>query len=88
MNDSKFLSPTLRAETVAERVFEKVVRGESGFVVLPRTHEWLAMSVRAWPWWLQVGLSKRLKRTMKVVEERQREKEEKEGRGQNVKETS
>jgi len=63
-NRSKFLSPTLDAQTVAERVFEKVVSGDSGFVVLPRTHEWLACSIRALPYWLQAYMREDLKGVM------------------------
>lgn len=61
VNKNKFLSPTLQPETVAEAVFEKVISGSSGFVVLPKTHAWFAQTVRSWPWWLQKGISDGLK---------------------------
>lgn len=67
-NQSKFLSPTLDAQTVAEAIFEKVLRGQSGFVVLPRTHEWLACSIRALPFWVQDYLRGELKGVMLGVE--------------------
>ncbi|MCJ1243612.1 hypothetical protein MMC30_000809 [Trapelia coarctata] len=63
-NRSKFLSPTLDAQTVAECVFEKVVSGQSGLVVLPKTHEWLACTIRALPFWWQGYMRDDLKGVM------------------------
>lgn len=74
-NQSKFLSPTLDAQTVAEAVIEKVLRGESGFVVLPRTHEWLACSIRALPFWVQDYMRGDLKGVMVGVEALWKKKE-------------
>ena len=67
-NDSHFLSPTLHAETVAEAEFEKIMSGEGGLVVLPKTHSWLAMTIRAWPMWMHRGTIDRLKEVMRSVE--------------------
>ncbi len=72
-NDSKFLSPTLHAETVAEEIFKKIMKAESGFVVLPKTHAWLAMMIRSYPYWIQRGLSQKLKDTMRDVEKETQE---------------
>ena len=73
LNKSWFLSPTLRVETVAEAVFEKIVSGDSGTVVLPRTHGWLAMTMRALPWWWQVGMGREMRYIMEGPERVQME---------------
>ena len=65
VNKSNFVSPTLDAESVAEAVFEKVVSGDSGFVVLPKIHYWVATTVRAWPYWMQMGIAKGLAEVMR-----------------------
>lgn len=77
--EKSFLSPWLEPQTVAEGIFEKVVRGESGFLVLPKTHAWLAMGVRGWPWWLQVGVVGRIKDVMRALGEKEMERLEREG---------
>ena len=60
VNKSKFVSPTLQPETVVDAIFEQMMSGNSGHVVLPRIHIWMAQTARAWPWWLQKGLSRSL----------------------------
>ena len=67
-NDSHFISPTLHAETVAEAEFEQIMKGESGLVVLPKTHSWFAMTIRAWPQWLHRRVLWQLKEVMRGVE--------------------
>jgi NAD(P)-dependent dehydrogenase (short-subunit alcohol dehydrogenase family) len=62
-----FISPLLQPATVAEKLFTKIVSNTSGFVVVPETHAWFAATVRSWPYWLQVGLSKRLGKTLKLA---------------------
>ena len=59
------MSPTLDPESVAEAVFDKVLSGNSGFVVLPKIHYWFAMTVRSWPYWMQHGLAKGLAEVMR-----------------------
>jgi all-trans-retinol dehydrogenase (NAD+) len=56
-NRSKFMSPTLHPETVIDAVLNKIWSGDSGFVVLPKVHWWLGLTVRSWPWWLQKGFA-------------------------------
>jgi all-trans-retinol dehydrogenase (NAD+) len=68
VNKSNFLSPTLYPETVAEAIFAQVLSGNSGFVTIPKTHSWFAQTVRAWPWWMQKGVSDGLKEVMRTVE--------------------
>ena len=66
------MNPVLEVETVGEAIFERVVTGQSGFVVLPRTAEWSVMTVRSWPWWLQrllLGLAKDIMRPAEEAEE-------------------
>ncbi|MCJ1316369.1 hypothetical protein MMC15_001690 [Xylographa vitiligo] len=67
-----WMNPVLEVETVGEAIFERVVTGQSGFVVLPRTAEWSVMTVRSWPWWLQrllLGLAKDIMRPAEEAEE-------------------
>ncbi len=68
-NDSTFLSPTLTPQTLTEEIWDVLGWCESGVVVLPRTHNWLTMTMRGWPWWMQVGMSQRLKEVMRKAEE-------------------
>ncbi|MCJ1393653.1 hypothetical protein MMC18_006529 [Xylographa bjoerkii] len=70
-----FMSPYLEVETVGEAVFERVIRGQSGFVVLPRTAEWLVMTLRSWPWWMQGLLVGRSRDVMRGAEESEKEKD-------------
>ncbi|MCJ1474115.1 hypothetical protein MMC13_002773 [Lambiella insularis] len=86
LNDSKFLSPTLEAETVAEGIFERVVKGQSGFLVLPKTHAWLAMTIRSFPWWYQLGLQRKTKEMMRGLGEKEVERLERKERKEREKE--
>jgi all-trans-retinol dehydrogenase (NAD+) len=65
VNKSKFISPTLHPETVVEAVFNQIVSGNSGVLALPKTHSWMAMTARSWPYWIQKGLAKQLAETMR-----------------------
>ena len=65
VNASKFISPTLHPATVAEAVFDKVMSGDAGLVVLPKVHWWMATTVRSWPYWMQKGLERQLAAVMK-----------------------
>ncbi|MCJ1430822.1 hypothetical protein MMC27_000172 [Xylographa pallens] len=70
--EGDWMNPVFEVETVAEAIFERVVAGESGFVLMPRTAEWSVMTVRSWPWWLQrllVGMAKDVMRPAEEVEE-------------------
>ncbi|KAJ9145239.1 Dehydrogenase reductase sdr family member 8 [Coniochaeta hoffmannii] len=62
-NDSRFLAPTLRPETVAEAVVRQVLSGESGQVVLPGLGNLLS-GMAGWPLWLQHGLRLRYQSLM------------------------
>ena len=73
VNPSRFASPTLRADTVAEAMFEAIVRGDSGVVPVPAMAWWVAMSVRSWPFWAQVGVRADLRDVMRGVEKVRRE---------------
>lgn len=64
-NKSKFISPTLHPETVVDGIFDQMMSGNSGYVVLPRTHKWMAQTARAWPLWMQKGLSRSLAEIMR-----------------------
>jgi len=68
VNQSNFVSPWLHPETVAEAMFEKIMSGNSGFVVLPRTHAYFAQTVRSWPFWLQKLISVQLRHAMQFVD--------------------
>lgn len=79
---------TLQPQTVAEAVVGKVLRGESGLVVLPAAGWWVSAKVRGWPLWMQVGLRKRCVELMRgwkgrVVEQG---KEEEDGNGAEMEE--
>ena len=52
-NESRFLMPTLRVETVAEAIVKKVLTGTSGIVILPQMGNLLGWTLRCWPMWLQ-----------------------------------
>ncbi|KAI4151313.1 MAG: hypothetical protein LQ340_003582 [Diploschistes diacapsis] len=65
VNKSTFISPTLHPATVAEAVFDKILSGNSGTVVLPKTHSWLGMTARAWPYWMQKGMATGLAEVMR-----------------------
>ncbi|KAG7004410.1 dehydrogenase RED2 [Physcia stellaris] len=52
----KFVVPMLRVETVAEKVVEKIMSGNSGVIVIPEAANWVAWSARALPMWWQVFL--------------------------------
>lgn len=53
-NPSKFLTPWLHAETVAEHVFERIVSSRSGMVILPEAVWNLGWVLRSMPSWWQV----------------------------------
>lgn len=53
---SSWLSRTLEPETVAEVVVGRILKGNSGVVVLPRVHEWLGSMIRGRAEWVQVIL--------------------------------
>ena len=65
VNNSKFVSPTLYPETIAEAVVEGVLKGSSGVIHLPRVHEWFASTIRGMPWWLQAYLRNSTKDSVK-----------------------
>ncbi|MCJ1294587.1 hypothetical protein MMC34_006145 [Xylographa carneopallida] len=70
--DGNWMNPVFEVETVAEAVFERVMSGQSGFLVLPRTAEWSVLTVRSWPWWLQrllLGLAKDIMKPAEEAEE-------------------
>ncbi|MCJ1287992.1 hypothetical protein MMC26_007345 [Xylographa opegraphella] len=67
-----WMTPVFEVETVAEAIFERVLSGQSGFVLLPQVAEWSVMTVRSWPWWLQsllVGTTRDVMRPAEEVEE-------------------
>ena len=64
-NRSKFISPKLHAETVAEALFAQIMSGNSGYVWLPKVHWWMASTARAWPLWMQKGLARNLAEVMR-----------------------
>jgi short-subunit dehydrogenase len=80
-NDSPFLMPALRPETVAEAVVRQVLRGESGHVVLPAMGNTLAV-LGGMPAWYQYRLRAKNQSIMrefrgrKVVEDVERYYEE------------
>ncbi|KAL8631110.1 hypothetical protein Q9189_003144 [Teloschistes chrysophthalmus] len=55
-NPSTFLTPWLHVDTVAERVFERIVSGRSGMVILPEVVWNLAWVLRSMPSWWQVHI--------------------------------
>ena len=65
VNNSNFISPTLHPETVADAVFDQVLSGNSGHIILPKIHYWFAATVRSWPYWLQKGISTSLAEVMR-----------------------
>jgi len=70
-NDSKFLMPTLEADTVAEAIVKKVLAGTSGQVVLPGAANFMAVVIRSWPFWLQTRVRNDLEKTMRTWHGRQ-----------------
>lgn len=64
-NDSKFLMPTLEADTVAEAIVKKVLAGTSGQVVLPGAGNFIAVVLRSWPLWMQAGVRNDLDKVMR-----------------------
>jgi len=54
-NDSKFLTPTLEIETLAEAIVKQVLTGESGQVILPGFGNLLTL-LRGFPHWYQIRL--------------------------------
>ncbi|MCJ1383326.1 hypothetical protein MMC17_006439 [Xylographa soralifera] len=75
MGDGDWVNPVLEVETVGEAVFERVVGGLSGFMVLPRMAEWSVMTMRSWPWWMQRLLVGRTKDVMRSAEEAEEAKD-------------
>ena len=75
-NPSRFASPTLKAETVAQAMYDAIVRGDSGVVPVPGMAWWMAMSVRSWPFWAQVGVRADMRDVMRGVEKARKEDEE------------
>ena len=55
-NDSTFLSPTVKAESVAQAIFDKIMEGTSGMVVIPRVLDLFGTYIRGWPLWMQASL--------------------------------
>ncbi|KAI9651722.1 MAG: hypothetical protein M1831_000505 [Alyxoria varia] len=49
----RFFGPSLHVDTVAEAVVEQVLKGESGYLILPRLYRLLAVNIRSLPLWLQ-----------------------------------
>lgn len=64
-NDSKFLMPTLEADTVAEAIVRKVLTGTSGQVVLPGAANFVALNIRSWPFWMQARVRNDLEKIMR-----------------------
>lgn len=63
-NNSKFLMPTLSAETVADTVVKKVLTGTSGIIILPQMGVLVGWTVRFWPMWLQSLIRSRTSRSV------------------------
>ena len=51
------------------------MRADSGVVPVPAMAWWVAMSVRSWPFWAQVGVRADLRDVMRGVEKVRREEE-------------
>ncbi|MCJ1399234.1 hypothetical protein MMC11_002436 [Xylographa trunciseda] len=73
--NGNWLNPLLEVETVAEAAFERVVKGQSGFVVLPKTAGFFAMTVVNWPSWMQGLLLGSVKETMRGAEKTEERKD-------------
>lgn len=69
-NDSRFVSPSLYPETVAEAVVRQVLRGESGQVIVPGLGNLLS-GIAGWPVWVQHGMRKKYQSLMVEFKGRQ-----------------
>ncbi|KAI9811997.1 MAG: hypothetical protein M1827_004889 [Pycnora praestabilis] len=63
-NDDTFLIPSLHLETLAEEIVKQVLRGESGYVVVPKAANLFVVPLRAVPYWWQVRVRKDLTKAM------------------------
>jgi NAD(P)-dependent dehydrogenase (short-subunit alcohol dehydrogenase family) len=64
--EDTFVNPLLWPETVAERIVEQVLSGESGHVLVPGAAGSIAQRLRGYPLWFQHSLRCRLERLMRA----------------------
>ena len=70
----KFFIPMQHVETVAEKVVDKIVSGNSGVLVIPEAAGWLCWPLRMMPMWWQVRTRHQAGNSLKAKEGSETEK--------------
>lgn len=68
--EDSWFNPYLHPETVAELLVEQILKGESGYVMVPESTGLMAGNMRSLPFWMQHGLRVRLNNLMKPPTEK------------------
>lgn len=61
-----FLSPLLEPETVAEAIVNQMLKGQSGYVGVSASADWVTSTLRSMPFWYQTHARDSLDRNMRV----------------------
>lgn len=65
--EDSFLSPLLEPVTVAEAMVNQILKGESGYVGVSTTANWITSNIRSMPLWWQTGVRDRMGRSTETV---------------------